>query len=188
MGSINEAKVRGARKALALVGVKEVIAMEVDTGLPRQPVGLASVALGAAERAYKVYRAKSADFSVGIEAGLVPYPSPGGYLELQVAVVVDDSGRCSLGISPSFPLPKDVVEEVLLGGKELAEVAERLSGITGIGRNVGVIGWLTAGRVTRADLSFLATLMAALPWIRKELRWDLPTIDELREQIRKQIF
>ena len=117
-------------------------------------------------------RAKAAigdgDFGVGIEAGLVWSSVLSDHFDVQYCVVVDRSGRFTVGHGPGFTHPPRVLEKVKAGAT-VGDAMTRLSGIRGIGSRQGAIGYLTEGRLDRKGLTECAVLMAMVPRIRRDL-------------------
>lgn len=181
VGTGNPMKVRAATLALkALLGVDEVVMVRVDSGVPRQPVGWREVVEGALNRAVRAMASAGADLGLGVEAGPVEMPGPGGFLEAQVAIVVDKDCRASIGVSPAFELDSDVLN-LVLRGVELARAVKVGRGERDLGEGVGVIGVYTRGFVTRHDLTWLAIAMALVPRISGYSR--LASIDEIASSI-----
>jgi len=163
VGSKNRSKIAGVKRAWRLFEDAEVVGVEVPRSA-RQPVGWGEVARGALDRALKALEAvEGASYGVGVEAGLVPAPFPSGFAELQIAVVVDSGGGVSVGASPAFEAPYAFLEEILLYGRELGELAKEALRRAAIKERLGVVGYLSLGALTRADLAFHATLCALLP-------------------------
>ncbi|MET1128698.1 MAG: inosine/xanthosine triphosphatase [Thermoproteota archaeon] len=177
VGSSNAVKVNAVKKAFSLICRPDVKGVEVEIGVPRQPLGFSEILAGATNRALKALEVLNADYGVGVEAGAVMewtgYP-----LELQVAVVINRQGNASVGVSPAFPLPPRWRSE-LLAGLELGEIASRELKRQNIGRRLGLIGYLTGGLVTRTDLTYFAVVMALTPWIHPDLYGELVTVDAL---------
>ncbi|NPB02107.1 MAG: inosine/xanthosine triphosphatase [Methanopyri archaeon] len=158
VGSENPVKIRATERALARMAPWsefEVVGVEVDPGVPEQPVGWEEVYEGARNRALRALEL-GADLGVGIEAGIVEVG--GKNLDVHVAVVADGE-REGVGLSPGFQPPEDV-EERALEREPVGEVASRELGVTDIGRGAGLIGVLTRGAVLRDDLCELAVIMA----------------------------
>lgn len=95
VGSTNPAKVEAVREVfLGIYGDVEVVPIEVDSGVPDQPVGLEETVKGAINRAKQAIEKTDADFGVGIEAGLYRVPETiTGYMDVQFCAVVDREGR-----------------------------------------------------------------------------------------------
>ncbi|MEM2365023.1 MAG: inosine/xanthosine triphosphatase [Candidatus Bathyarchaeia archaeon] len=172
VGSTNPVKIRATEKAFsrAFPGL-EVIAfgIEVESGVPPQPLGEETIR-GAMNRAAKALEKSGADFGVGIEAGLFPFPNTlTGYLELQWCAVRDRAGRASLGCGPGFEQPPAIIEEVIRGGRDVEEAIHIVFGIKGIGRREGAIGLLSKGLMDREELTESAVLMALIPILNEGL-------------------
>ena len=175
VGSTNPVKVNAVRRALRLLCEAVVEGVAVESGVPVQPIGLDEILRGAINRALEAQKRLSADYGVGVEAGLVEYIEP---LELQVAAVVDSNGKVSIGFSPAFPIPRSWLPE-LKKRIELGEIATRITGRKDIGEKLGIIGYLTRGLVTRTDLTYLAVVMALVPRLNPDLYTELPHYTEL---------
>ena len=168
VGSRNPVKVEAVRRAWRLVGDAEIIPVEVDPGVSRQPRGMEETYRGAYNRAVRAREATGAEYGVGIEAGLVEAPTPTGWADVQVAVVVDAKGVVGVGFSPAFEPPRVWLER-LSRGETLGGIAEGALARSGIGRVLGVIGYLTRGMVTRQELTYYAVLMAIIPLLEENL-------------------
>lgn len=188
VGSGNVVKVRAVEKAWILKASARVEGFRVESGVSRQPIGVSEILRGALNRARGALRMSGYDYGVGIEAGLLPFPSSSGYIDVQVAVILGPGGRASLGLSPGFELPRAWVDEILMRGRELEEVATRSLGVDRIGEKIGVIGRLTMGAVTRTDLTYQAVVMALLPWINPEIYGPPISVEELGRRIQSQVF
>nr|MDO8099558.1 inosine/xanthosine triphosphatase [Candidatus Njordarchaeota archaeon] len=149
----------------------DVIAVEVASSVPNQPVGLEQTIRGAVNRAKQAASSvPSAEFGIGIEAGLVKVPKTlTGYLDIQFAAIVDKKGKVTIGCGSGFEYPPEVLNEVLSKGKEIGDVMESLTRIENIGERIGAIGFLSHGQLDRQRLTEQAILMAFIPRINKEL-------------------
>ncbi len=164
VGTSNPLKVRAARIVFSRYFDAEVVAISVDSGVGPQPAGSRKVVAGALRRAVDAMRRTASDFGVGVEAGPVEFPSPLGYLETQVAVVVDRECRVGLGLSASFELDEDIVRSVVGGGVELERAVSYKRRVP-IGEGIGFVGIATRGFITRMDLTIQAIAMALIPFI-----------------------
>ena len=183
VGSTNPVKVNAVRRAIRLLCLADVQGVEVDSGVPPQPLGAHEIVLGAVNRAVNALRKLSADYGVGVEAGVIETGIEP--LELQAAAIVDQEGYVTIGLSQAFPLPRDSVKE-LNDRVELGAIAARITGRKGIGEKLGIIGHLTAGLVTRTDLTYNAVVMALVPRLNPDLYTSLPRIDEIIERLRRE--
>ncbi len=168
VGSRNPVKVEAVKRAWRLVGDAEVIPVEVDPGVPSQPRGLDETYRGALNRARGALEATGADYGVGIEAGLVEAPTPSGWADVQLAVIVDEGGVVGVGMSPAFEPPRVWLPR-LSRGEPLGDVASAELARSDIGRVLGLIGYLTRGAVTRLELSYYAVVMALIPLLEERL-------------------
>lgn len=168
VGSTNEAKIRAVRNVFAQVfGLVEVTSVEPSGQAKKQPMEDQTIE-GAIVRAKEALARTSADFGVGIEAGLFFNRALGKYLDVQYCVVVDASDHMTVGHGPGFEYPPEVVRSVLQGGT-VGDTMSRITGIDDIGRKQGSIGYLSEGLMDRTSLSEIAVLMALIPRIRREL-------------------
>ncbi len=182
IASMNASKINGARRALELVGIRELIPLRINSPM-KQPIGFNEIISGAAWRALKAleYLGDEEGFGVGIEAGAIVL---GDYVFSGQVAIIADHKYYSIGLSGFFPLPGNIGQEVLRR-RELGELMYRVSRIRGIASTIGAIGYLSKGFITRTDLSYESTLYALLPWINKELYGELKPIRGLWETLKK---
>lgn len=169
VGSENPVKIEAVKLAARrLLGEVDARGFPVASGVPDQPFE-AETWEGARQRARAALAAwPEADLGVGIEAGLFEARATGGLLDVQACVVIDRAGRFTYGQGPGFAHPPGVVEQ-LRKGTTVGDAIDALAGTTGIGQKEGAVGFLTAGHVTRTQLTEPAVLMALLPRVRPEL-------------------
>jgi len=178
VGTSNDLKVRAVSRVFKRYFDVKVVKVPVNVSVSPQPVGITELIKGALERAYKALSfVTNADFGIGIEAGLLEFYTSTGFLETQVALILSSKGRISMGLSPSFELPKDVVEE-MVEGIELAEASGIRRGKRDLGEIVGYVGVRTWGALTRLELTEMAVRVAIIPWLEGESEW-LITLEEL---------
>ena len=148
-----------------------VIQVDVDTGIPKQPIGLRQIIRGAVTRARQaISTTKNAELGIGVEAGLVKTPyTITGYVDMQFAAIIDARGNLTIGCGSGFEYPPAVVSEVLNKRKEVGDVMESLTGIDKIGERMGAIGYLSHGELDRCHLTEQALLMAFIPRINEKL-------------------
>jgi inosine/xanthosine triphosphatase len=182
IASINKSKINGARRALELAGVRELIPLRVDS-LINQPISFNEIISGAAWRTLKAleYLGSREGFGVGIEAGVIVL---GDYVFSGQATIIADHEYYSIGLSGFFPLPENIGHKVL-HREELGELMYKVSGIRDLASTIGAIGYLSKGFVTRTDLSYESTLYALLPWLNRELYGELKPIKGLWEILKK---
>ena len=79
-----------------------------------------------------------------------------------VAVIEDNESFHSYGLSPAYPVPNDLVEEIK--SKDLAQVINRVFEVDSTRPHTqGGVALLTGGITTRVDLTRDATIMALIP-------------------------
>jgi len=188
IGTRNPIKIKGVELAFkrAKITPIEIISIPVKTSVGPQPIGLKRTILGALERACKsLSRVIDAEYGIGLEAGLVELPGTiTGFVDQQIAAIVDGDSRVSLGLSAAFEFPPIAVERVLKKEvEELETVMVEISGIRDIGESIGAIGYLTDNCITMLDLCFQAVLTALIPRIKPHLYPRLPKVDEVKVKI-----
>jgi len=173
VGSKNPVKVKAVEKVFKRFYKDIVIrSISIDTGLPRQPIGLEIVAKGAYLRSISALeKITGSSYGVGIEAGLIKYPySSSKYLNIQLCVITDNKGYSTIGSSAGFELPKKIVDKLINNREiELEDLMEKITGIINIGKKGGAIQYLSKNFLTREDLSIQAVTTALIPHLNKEL-------------------
>ncbi|MEN3054231.1 MAG: inosine/xanthosine triphosphatase [Candidatus Methanosuratincola petrocarbonis] len=172
VGSSNPVKVQAVKNVFSrFLPQVEVIMKSVSSVVPPQPIGIEETIRGAIGRAMRALELEgSAEMGVGIEAGLLPVPySISGWMDQQYAAIVDRRGRVTIGGGPSFEYPAEVVKQVLSASSEVGKVMEALTGIGGLGRRQGAIGYFSKGAFDRLKLSEIAVLMAMIPRLNEEM-------------------
>lgn len=165
LGSPNPVKLAAVKEVLALYprfAGAEVIGMDVDSGVGAQPQDLEETIQGAMNRAKACI--EGADFSVGIEGGILPVPqTPSGAAKIEACVIYDGQ-KTGLGFSCAYVIPEDVHRIVVEQHVDMSE-ALRLAGKTThekIGTAGGGIGLLTDGRMQRIDMCKQALITALI--------------------------
>ena len=170
VGSKNPVKVRAVERAFShFYDAVVVEGVAAPSGVSRQPFG-DDVIRGAMNRAQFALRAvAAADLGVGIEAGLLPAKGTlTGYIDVQWCAIADRHGRMTVGCGPGFEHPPPVVRKAL-DGVEVGKAMETLTGIRNIGENIGAVGFLTKGVLTREAITEHCVLMALIPRINADL-------------------
>ncbi len=168
VASKNPVKINACKKAFSeYFEDVEVLAFSVPSNVSPQPMSLEETYKGAVNRAKNLKKeVKDADFYLGLESGIMKindnFALAGG-----VVAIIDKKDRLSFALTPYFPLPKKVMDE-LNKGKELGDVMKEM-----IKRDVkqkeGAIGVFSRGKVTREDLFVPAIISALLPFLNEEL-------------------
>ena len=180
VGSTNPPKLEGVRAALTPFSRDVTIrGVEVESGVPDQPLGFEELVEGARNRAESARRGGECDLGVGYEDGLVAIPGPSGsssgsWFNIGCAAV-SDGVRISLGLSSGFAYPpacwqRAVAERLPIGAlfdrfwdrhREGAPVPAQLS--------IGNVGKLTGGALTRAEYTRHAVVCALVPFLHPDL-------------------
>jgi len=166
VGSTNPVKVEAARRAFSRIWEVEVRGVEVDSGVPAEPIGEEAVR-GAMNRARAALNRLNADFGVGIEGGV--FHLSGRYYCAGFVWVERKDGTYGTGTSGWFECPSKFLPR-LLTGTELGDLMAQLSGKADIKKEEGAIGFFTRGAVSRTDLYTHGVLMALSKFIAAE-RW-----------------
>ncbi len=168
VGSHNPVKVQATRNVLMKVyNDLEVYSMDVNSGVPDQPIGLDQTIEGAMNRAKSAY-SQDCDLGVGIESGLLKIPNTiTGYMDLQWCAIFDGD-EVTLGVSAGFEYPPLVVEEVLKG-REVGDIMDELTGVDGLGEKMGAVSYLSQGMLDRMGNTEQCVLMAMIPRMNGEI-------------------
>jgi len=176
IGSLNKAKIKACKKAVQTVcfrfscGINTNISfltVQTKTSVPDMPLNQVEMMNGALERALFVFRvSENIDFAIGLEGGVYRNPlTEESYL--QNWVYVFDGREGHFGSSVSLPLPFKIVQALYEEKRELAEIIDRLSGLSDVRSQNGAFGVLTRDLITRS-LSFEQALLCALtPFFNK---------------------
>ena len=165
VGSTNDAKLLGIKEAfLRYYNDIEVSGVKCDSQVPDEPVN-EDIYLGACNRvknlkSYAMSNSLEADYFVAVETGLMVLA--GKWYNVSIAVIEDNESFHSYGLSPAYPVPNDLVEEIK--SKDLAQVINRVFEVDSTRPHTqGGVALLTGGITTRVDLTRDATIMALIP-------------------------
>lgn len=177
VGSKNPVKVEAVKTVFQRVfphSEVEALGVLVESGVGEQPEEeeTAEGAKNRATRAIELEGSGKASFGVGIEAGLFWNESIGDYLDIQHCVIVDREERVTFGQGPGFLYPPALIQEVR-DGASVGEAMEKLYG-KNLGSDIGAVGFLSEGHITRVKLTEQAVLAALIPRIKEELYWPWP--------------
>ena len=106
-----------------------------------------------------------ADFYIASEAGIMN--TMGNWIDINGAVIEDNTGYQSIGISQGFPIPKKYVDEII--ETELGKVMDKIFNGKKLSNGKGGISYLTKDEVSRIDLTMNAFVMAIIPFINEEI-------------------
>ncbi len=175
VGSTNPPKLEGVRQALAAyLEELETIPVDVESGVPDQPIGYPQIQEGARNRARAAQESGPCDLAVGYEDGLVEIPGA-GWWNVGCAAVVDGE-RSGLGFSSGFAYPPACVAPAVEQREPIGGVFDRFwrAHRTEPDRDpsalsVGNVGKLTAGALPRAEYTRHAVLCALVSWLHPDL-------------------
>jgi len=160
----NPSKIRAVEEIFRIAfGDVQVFPKDADSGVPAQPKE-EQILQGAINRATAALEEN--DFGVGIEAGVVEFN--GKMCNIAYCVIMDKSGKYSIGSQPMFELP-EIFKKGILAGKEFGTVADEYFNTKDIKHEGGAIKVLSNGLISRDDLLKDAVKCALVPWISKEI-------------------
>ncbi|WP_145496751.1 inosine/xanthosine triphosphatase [Yersinia bercovieri] len=131
--------------------------VNVDSGVPLQPIGSIETRTGARQRVSHARRLRpEADFWVGIEAGIED--------NMTFAwMVIEHLQSRGESRSASLMLP-DIILQGVRQGRELGDEMAVLTGIANVKQKGGAIGIFTDGKLTRTSVYHQALLLALVPF------------------------
>jgi len=167
----NSGKIESAKKALEKYYENvEVEGIPVPSDVPEQPVN-DQICQGARNRvknlkAYAKENNIEADFYMSAEGGIHNFF--GMWENTNLVVIEDANGTESVALSPSFPVPERLVDEII--EKDFSQVMNRLFTKDEERHNRGGgIQLLSDGKVTRIDITEMAFIMALTKYINGEI-------------------
>ncbi len=170
VGSSNPVKLAAVRAVLTRVAelssgaTYDIHALEVDSGVPAQPIGDEETQRGARNRACAALQATDAELAVGLEGGVIAL-GEGRMRTCAWAVVVDRAGREGMGGSLSMPLPRAVAERID-AGEELGYAMDAVAQAVGTKHGRGAVGILTAEDTHMvAETAQVAKAVSLAPWL-----------------------
>jgi len=158
VGSVNPVKTEAVRAVMERIfGEVILTSRDVDSGVPEQPWG-EETCKGAKNRAKAAMG--ECDLAVGIEAGV--FEVYDGLYDVQHCVILDKTGRMTIGMSSGFRYPDDVIE-LLRKGMTVGEAMKQLYTKDSRGRKEGAVGVLSKGLLDRKALTEQSVLAAMIP-------------------------
>ncbi|MBZ2166162.1 inosine/xanthosine triphosphatase [Methanobacterium spitsbergense] len=168
VGSKNPVKIKATKNILEKIYSDIVVySVDVDSGVPDQPFGLDETINGAINRAKNAFSVEF-NLSVGIESGLMKTPnSLTGYIDLQWCAIFDGN-KVTIGVSSGFEYPPEVVKEVL-GGVEVGDVMDRITGVEDLGKKKGAVSHLSHDLLNRTENTEQCVLTAMIPRMNEDV-------------------
>lgn len=168
----NAGKIEGARRALShYFSDVEIEGLPVESNVGEQPVNN-DIYNGAKNRVRNLKKYAndnniSADLYLSIESGI--NNSLGRWMITNIAVIEDNGTFESYGTSPSFPVPENLVEDII--NTDLSKVMDKIFEKDEERHNKGGgIQLLTHNKITRIDLTEMAFIMALTQYINENWR------------------
>jgi inosine/xanthosine triphosphatase len=174
LGSISKPKLAAVKDAFEKYFNTDLKGFPVQSDVSHQPMGLSEIMQGAKTRALKAFKERDCQFSIGIEAGLIPIEGTNtGYMDLAFCVIYDGQ-KFTYGGTPLFELPKKVIHKVLNEKKEIGFIFPELwPHLPDPGKdNKEAIRFLTRDVVRRNALLEMSVLMALMPIVSKDDFYD----------------
>ena len=166
----NQGKIEGAKRALLkYFDDVEISGIPVDSNVGEQPVN-DEIYIGAKNRVknLKTYAKKNnieADLFLAVESGI--NNSLGRWMITNIAVIEDNYEFESYGTSPSFPVPDNLVQNII--ETDLSQVMNTIFEKDNERHNKGGgIQLLTHNKVSRIDLTEIAFIMALVKYINND--------------------
>lgn len=165
--SLNPAKINAVKSAFCAVFPDEDIIFEgifASSGVSDQPLSCEETLKGAKNRVNNAKECVSADFYVGIEAGIEKNYT----FAWMVIHGKDNQGESR---SASLPLPPAALRGIE-GGKELGDVMDEMFNQKNVKQQGGAIGMLTGALLSRSVVYHQALILALIPFIHPHLYRD----------------
>jgi len=163
LGSSSPSKRAAAEEVLRQAfGAVELVIVPTPSGVAAMPLSLEETVRGAVARARTARQEAGTDLGLGIEGGAEE--TPHGLFITSWAAVVDAAGRVGLGSGPRVALPEEIAAR-LRAGQPLGPLVDAALGASDAHEQVGAIGWLTRGLLTRAEAQRQAVAAALVPFL-----------------------
>lgn len=163
IGTRNSVKVEACQAAFdTYFEDVEVITVDVSSEVGEMPLN-DEISLGVRNRiknlkAYALENNIDADYYVAAESGIQDYFDE--WMITAVAGIEDNSDFKSYSTSPSYPVPRELVDEIIHDG--LGPVMDRIFADDDSGHHKGGIGFLTHGKIRRYNLIHESFMMAII--------------------------
>jgi len=158
VASKNPVKIEAARAAFASVFTNEsfdIIALDVPSGVPEQPMSYEQTQEGARNRVINSADIE-AEYYIAYEGGVDVFEDG----PKTFAIICISNGQDTVfGQTATLPLPLSIYQD-LLNSMELGDAMDRLFNTHNIKQKGGAIGQLTAGVETRLSIYQSATVLA----------------------------
>jgi len=166
IGSQNPVKIEAVKDGLSKAFPRsDFIPVEVESGVPDQPMGDDETTKGAINRAKRAVEATGADIGIGLEGGVVE--TDHGMMNTVWVAIVDGKGKISLGGGLHAHLPEQVAVKIRKG-MELGRAMDEMTGKQNTKQKEGAIGILTKGLIDRKDAYESLVRLASTKFVSPE--------------------
>ncbi len=149
VGSKNPGKIQAVKEAFTKAFPREkieVISVDIESGVSKQPMSDEESIKGARTRAIKVKKLYNPDFSVGLEGGIAKIEDK--WFDCGWMVILAKDGREGIGSTIRMQLPEKIVK-LIKEGKELGDANDIIFGTVNSKHNQGHFGLMTNNTITR---------------------------------------
>lgn len=170
MGTKNPGKIEGAKRAFEkYFEAVEIEGIAVESEVGNQPLNK-EIIQGAKNRIknLKEFAKKNnlnPDYYIASEAGITNLL--GEWIDINAAVIEDNKGVQSVGISQGFEIPEKYVNEII--DTELGKVMDKIFSKNNLNKGKGGISYLTKDEISRIDLTKDAFIMALIKHINGDI-------------------
>lgn len=167
VGSQNPAKIRAVGYAVRQFWPDAtVFGVEVSSGVKGQPMTDQETKSGASIRAVEALKeARSADFGIGLESGIELKRD--GLWTFGWVAIVDHKGKMGLAKTIEFRLPPGLARPIK-SNMEQGRADSQFFKRDNRGEKGGTIGFLTKGKVKRAEAFSQAVILALTPFLNPQ--------------------
>lgn len=162
VGSSNPSKVEAVR---TIFNKDELVTLNVDSGVSEQPFSDEETIEGAVNRAKNCLNESDAEFSIGLEGGVVD--TKHGMFVCNWGALVTRKNEVFIAGGARVLLPESIAKR-LRAGEELGPVMDDFTQSHNIRIKEGAIGIFTNNRVTRAEMFLHIVRMLAGQYEYKE--------------------
>lgn len=170
VGSENPAKIAAVQDGFSAMFSNESIeirGINVESGVPSQPIGREETIIGATNRAKRVLEKMSdIDFAVGVEAGIEEIGGKIGAFAWMV--VISKEGVVGKGEAGVFFLPESI-SKLIRSGVELGIAADRVFDVKNSKHSTGTVGILTKNALNRPEYYRQAVILALMPHVNQNM-------------------
>ena len=164
VGTKNPVKIAALKTAFEKM-FNETVSVEgvsVKSGVSDQPMSLEETYRGAYNRASNAKDAfPGADYYAGLEGGCERFHDELGVMSC--AVIIDNNGNVGKGSGGMHFVPKKV-QRLVEDGYELGVADDMVFNMSNSKQELGSVGILTSGALTRTDTFVAAALRALMPF------------------------